>query len=84
MAQRDRNVQADQAARLREEVGLLRRQYDDAKRNYDSEVVRHGDALKRYAGGARAGRAGHCWVRPGVGVCNWSLASHLCVTPVCR
>ena len=49
-AQRDRSVQADQAARLREEVGLLRRQYDDAKRSYDSEVVRHGDALKRYAG----------------------------------
>lgn len=57
-AQRDRSVQADQAARLREEVGLLRRQYDDAKRNYDSEVVRHGDALKRYAGacGQAAGK----------------------------
>jgi hypothetical protein len=44
-------VQASQAGRLREEVGLLKRQYDDAKRNYDHEVMQHGDALKRYASG---------------------------------
>ena len=50
-ARQDQSVQASQATRLREEVGLLKRQYDDAKRNYDHEVMQHGDALKRYAGG---------------------------------
>jgi hypothetical protein len=38
-------------------VELLRRQAHDAKRGYDAEVVRHGDALKRYAGGWAAGWA---------------------------
>lgn len=41
------------------QVGQLQRQYADAKRNYDNEVVQHGDALKRYAGehGGWAGAA---------------------------
>ncbi|GAB4815353.1 hypothetical protein N2152v2_002399 [Parachlorella kessleri] len=48
-AQRDSEAQAAQASRLREEVDLLRKQYEDAKRHYDHEVMQHGDALKRYA-----------------------------------
>ena len=50
----------DQAGRLREEVGSLRRQFLDAKRSYDHEVMQHGDALKRYAGAPRAGTALRC------------------------
>ncbi len=39
---------------LHPQVGQLQRQYADAKRNYDNEVVQHGDALKRYAGELQA------------------------------